>query len=145
MIAQSGENPGTSEEAETSQQLSTGMSQYVPGNPPVVINPVGRGIWKCKGCKETVTSEEQAYPKNMGFHRIGIWGKFLPLQNKWIQNKYNMHFHLNFTCLCENDPTVELQDIMMNDEFFQDLTREQMEILQEKGFLRHIAAKKFYW
>ena len=80
---------------------------------------------------------------NMVFYRIGIWGKFLPLQNKWIQNKYNMYFHLNFKCLYENDSIVELQDIMMNDEFFQDLTREQMEILQEKGFLRHIAAKKF--
>ena len=58
MIAQSGENPGNSEEAETSQQLSTGMPKYVPRNPSVVINPVGREIWKCKG---TITSEEQAY------------------------------------------------------------------------------------
>ena len=132
MIAQSGENPGTSEEAETSQQLSTGISQYVPRNPPVVINPVGRGIWKYKGCKGTITFEEQAYLNNMVFHRIGIWGKFLSLQNKWIQNKYNMHFHLNSKCLCENDSTVELQNIMMNDEFFQDLKREKMEILQEK-------------
>ena len=87
MIAQSGENPGTSEETQTSLQLSTGMSQYVPRNPLVVINPVGRGIWKCKVCKGTITSEEQAYLSNMVFCRIGIWGKFLPLQNKWIQNK----------------------------------------------------------
>ena len=61
VIAQSGKNSGTSEEAETSQQLSTGMSQYVLRNPPAVINPVGKGVWKCKGCKGTITSEEQSY------------------------------------------------------------------------------------
>ena len=119
------------------------MSQYVPRNPTFVINPVGRGIWRWKGYKGTITSEEQSYLNNMVFHRIGIWGKFLPLKNKWIQNKYNMHFHLNFKCPCKNDSTVELQDIIMNDEFFKDLTRAQMEILQEKEFLRHIATKKF--
>ena len=54
-----------------------------------------------------------------------------------------MYFHLNLICLPENDITVELRDVTMNDEFFQGLTREQMDILQEKGFLRHIATKKF--
>ena len=129
VIAQGGENEGTLQQAETSQPLTTGIAQHVPREPQVVINPGGRGIWMCKGCMATITSEEQSYPNNMVFHRIRIWGKFLLLQNKWIQNKYNMHFHLNFNCLHENDSTVELWDTMMNAEFFQDLTREQMEIL----------------
>ena len=52
-------------------------------------------------------------------------------------------FHLNMACLCKNDSSVEYRDITMNDEFFQNLTREQIEILHAKGFLKHIAAKKF--
>ena len=55
------------DEAVTSQQpqqqvLPTGLAQYVLRNPPVIINPVGRGIWKYMGCCENITKEQQAIP-----------------------------------------------------------------------------------
>ena len=117
IIAQTPTNEETSQ-TPVQPLVPSGLAQYVESNPPVVINLVGRGIRKCKGCGEKITDAEQSYPNNMVFHRIGIWGKFLALQNKWIQKKYNMHFHLKFSCLCKNDSTVDMKDIVMNDDFF---------------------------
>ena len=89
-----------------------------------------------------ITEKEQQHPSNMLFKRIGIYGKWLGLQNRWLNNNYNMYFHLNLACLRKHDATVELKEMAMNDEFFSTLDWEQMKVLQEKGFLSYIAAKK---
>ena len=123
--------------------VPSGLAQYVERNPPVIIIPVGRGIRKCKGCGEKVTDAEQSYPNNMVFPQNRNLGYILGTTEKWIQRKYNMHFHLKFSCVHKNDSTVEMKDIVMNDGFFQDLTHKQIEILERNEFLRHITAKKF--
>ena len=133
----------TSTNPQQSQHPTSGtLNNYVPKNPPIIINPEGLGIHKCAGCKQPITAADQKYPNNMLFKRIGIYGKWLVMQNRWLNNSYNMYFHLNLSCLRKHDATVELKDLTMNDEFFSKLDRTQMEILQGKGFLCHIAAKK---
>ena len=51
IIAQTPTNEDTSQTL-VQQLVPSGLSQYVERNPPVVINPVGRGIRKSKGCGE---------------------------------------------------------------------------------------------
>ena len=42
-------------------------------NTPFIIK-VEWNIRKCKGCKKEITKEEKAYPHNMVFRRIGLYG-----------------------------------------------------------------------
>ena len=49
-----GQKPTNEETSQTPGQpfVPSGLAQYIERNPPVVINPVGRGIRKCNGCGE---------------------------------------------------------------------------------------------
>ena len=52
VIPQGGESEEEANEGTSQQQQTTtgGTVQCVQKNSPVIIKPVGRGIWKCKGC-----------------------------------------------------------------------------------------------
>ena len=112
-------------------------------NPPVVIFTNGLGIHVCRGCtKKTITKEETSYPKNMVFHRKGVSGFYNKKTNQWFDQETNLHFHLDWRCLRRHDQTVEFRDIYMNDEVFQDLSRQQMVVLKEAALLKHIVLTK---
>ena len=75
-------------------------------NPPLIIlaSPF---IHKCKGCRGAITPEDKEYPHDMVFRRMGVSGYYNGLQNKWIENRTIVHFHLNMKCLRKNDMTIE--------------------------------------
>ena len=54
IIAQTPTNKDTSQTLVQSL-VPSGLAQYVERNPPVIINPVGKGIRKCKGFGEKIT------------------------------------------------------------------------------------------
>ena len=54
----------------------------------------------------------------------------------------NNHYHLKMKCLCEKDQTVEYRDIVMNDETFESLLRDQMKVLNGIGLLPFILENK---
>ena len=63
--------------------------------------------------------------------------------NKWIQQESNKHVHLSMQCLHKHDQAVEMRNIYMNDEVWQNLTREQMQVLNDVGILKYLLANKF--
>ena len=109
---------------------------------PTFIIKAEWNIRKCKGCKKEITKEEKAYPQNMVFRRIGLYGYMNRTINKWIENEQPIHFHLNMGCLRKHDPTMEMHYITTNDEFFIEMDEHQMSVLHGLGFLKPIAQKK---
>ena len=110
-------------------------------NPPFIIKAEWN-IRKCKGCKKEISKEEKAYPHNMVFRRIGLYGYMNRTINKWIENEQPIHFHLNMGCLRKHDPTMEMRYITTNDEFFIEMDDHLMSVLHGLGFLKPIARKK---
>ena len=109
---------------------------------PLVIFTDGRGIHVCQGCPNPISKQEQKYPKNMVF-RMKIDNTFLhKTTNRVMKKEQDAHFHLNMTCLRKKDASVEMRDIYMTDDTFQELTRENMEVLQKANILQHILAHK---
>ena len=66
---------------------------------PLFIIKAEWNIRKCKGCKKEISKEEKAYPHNMVFCKIGLYGYMNRTINKWIENEQPIHFHLNMDCL----------------------------------------------
>ena len=56
-------------------------------------------------------------------------------------NEQNNHYHLRMKCLHEKDQTVEYRDIVMNDETFESLSRDQMKVLNGIGLLPFLKTK----
>ena len=54
----------------------------------------------------------------------------------------NNHYHLKMKCLHEKDQTVEYRDIVMNDETFESLSRDQMKVLNGIDLLPFILENK---
>ena len=109
---------------------------------PLVIFTDGRGIHVCQGCPNPISKQEQKYPKNMVF-RMKIDNTFLhKTTNRVMKKEQDAHFHLNMTCLRKKDASVEMRDIYMTDDTFQELTRENMEVQQKANILQHILAHK---
>ena len=119
------------------------LSRYFCKNVPLIV-PSTAQIHRCQGCKQCISSEDKRHPSTMVFRRICTSEMFLILENRLLRKTYNMHLHLNFEYLRENDATVDVQDITINDEIFAKLDCPQMEVLMEKGFLPNTAAKKSY-
>ena len=109
-------------------------------NAPVVVFTSGTNIRKCRGCGKEILNEKKKYPNNMVFRRRGPSGFLNKLTNKWVNKVDNIHFHLDTSCLRKNDQTVNWKDIMMTDEVFEELSREQMEVLHQKQILKYILA-----
>ena len=82
------------------------------------------------------------YPRNMVFQHKGIVGYYNRVLNKWIQQESNIHVHLSMQCLHKHDQTVEMRNIYINDEVWQNLTREQMQVLNDVGILKYLLANK---
>ena len=70
-------------------------------------------------------------------------GKYIALCNKWMEYECNINFHLDMECLTKYDNSINLEEIYMDDEYFQMLDKQQMEILKEAGVLLIIATKKY--
>ena len=114
------------------------VKDYSPHNPPVVILTDGTNISMCKGCGKKITKEQRKYPNNMVFRKKGIMGYLF--KGRYISKIRNIHFHLQKECLRHHDDTVQLCEIMMHEEVFEDLSIEQMSVLNQKGFLKYITA-----
>ena len=56
--------------------------------------------------------------------------------------KQNNHFHLSMRYLCEKYPDLEYRDMIMNDEMFKSLSREQMKVLNDIRLLKFILKNK---
>ena len=119
-----------------------GKRQNGKEKPPTVIITDGLGIHVCKGCPQGIQKDEQKYPRNMVFQCKGIVGYYNRVLNKWIQHKSNIHVDLSMQCLCKHDQTVEMRNISMNDEVWQNLTREQMQVLNDVGILKYLLANQ---
>ena len=100
------------------------------------------GISICKGCPNGITKQEQKYPHNMVFHRRGSVGYFNKKVNKYMTSECNVHMHLNKACLRRQDTTIEYKDIAMTNDMFDNLSKEQMQVLQESGILHYILQNK---
>ena len=74
----------------------------------------------------------------MVFRKEGITGYLF--QGRYISKIGNVHFHLCKECLWHHDNTVQLHEIMMHEEVFEELSIEQMSVLNQKGFLKYIMA-----
>ena len=61
-------------------------------------------------------------------------------QGRYISKVENIHFHLQRECLRHHDDTIQLCQIMMHEEVFEELSIEQMSVLNKKGFLKYITA-----
>ena len=111
-------------------------------NPPILKFTTGLAICVCAGCRNTITHDQKTYPYNMVFVKKGIVAFYNPKCNKMQVKEQNIHFHLNMVCLHKNDKTTEYRHLRTNDETFEQLTVEQMEVLQKLDFLRFITANK---
>ena len=78
----------------------------------------------------------------MVFVKEGIVAFYNPKCNKMQMKEQNIHFHLNMVCLQKNDKTTEYRHLRTNDETFEQLTIEQMEVLQKLDFLCFITEKQ---
>ena len=56
--------------------------------------------------------------------------------------KQNNHFYLSMRCLREKYPNLEYRDIIMNNETFESLSREQMKVLSDIRLLKFILENK---
>ena len=74
----------------------------------------------------------------MVFRKKGITGYLF--QGEFISKFGNVHYHLHKECLRHHDDTVQLCKIMMHKEVFEELSIEQMSVLNQKGFLKYITA-----
>ena len=111
-------------------------------NPPILKFTTGLAIRMCAGCRNTITCDQKTYPYNMVFVKKGIVAFYNPKCNKMQMKEQNTHFHLNMVCLRKNDKTTEYRQLRTNDETFEQLTIEQMEVLQKLYFLCFITANK---
>ena len=111
-------------------------------NPPILKFTTGLAICMCAGCRNTITHDQKTYPYNMVFVNKGIVALYNPKCNKMQMKEQNIHFHLNMVCLQKNDKTTEYRHLRTNDETFEQLTIEQMEVLQKLDFLCFITANK---
>ena len=93
-------------------------------------------ISMCKGCTKKIIKEQRKCPSNMVFRKKGITGYLF--QVIYISKIGNVHFHLCKECLRHHDNTVQLREIMMHEEVFEELSTEQMSVLNQKGFLKYI-------
>ena len=59
-----------------------------------------------------------------------------------LDSEQNIHFHMNMTCVCIHDLTIEKCHISFNDEVFCSSPQEEMECLYANSFLKPIAEKK---
>lgn len=114
----------------------------IPPNPPVVIISDGLGIRKCMGCRKPITKDEQKNPKNLVFRRKGVTGYYNTIQNRWVNRDCNIHFHLKLPCLRKHDPTLEFKDIIMTDDIFEKMSKEQLDVLNEACVLKYIISNK---
>ena len=119
-------------------QVPNNVKDYSPCNPPVVILTDGTNISMCKGCGKKIAKEQRKYPNNMVFRKKGKTGYLF--QGRHISKFGNIHFHLRKECLRHHDDTVQLRENMMHEEVFEDLSIEQMSVLNQKGFLKYITA-----
>ena len=103
-------------------------------NPPILKFTTGLAIRMCAGCRNTITHDQKTYRYNMVFVKKGIVAFYNPKCNKMQMKEQNIHFHLNMVCLRKNDKTTEYRHLRTNDETFEQLTIEQMEVLQILGF-----------
>ena len=84
------------------------------------------------------------FPRNMVFQHKGIVGYYNRVLNKLIQQESNIHVHLSMQCLHKHDQTVEMRNIYINDEVWQNLTRDQMQVLNDVGILKYLLANKVF-
>ena len=117
------------------------LRKVIQENPPVVIFTDGLGIKTCQGCGKAIT-KEQMYPSNMVFKQKGVKAIYNKKYNCMWNKKQNNHFHLSMRCLREKYPDLEYKDIIMNDETFESLSREQMKVLNDMGLLKFILKNK---
>ena len=111
-------------------------------NPPILKFTTGLAIHTCAGCKDAITRDQKTYPWNMVFVKKGIVAFYNPKCNKIKIKEQNIHFHLSMVCLQKNDKTTEYRHLKTNDETFEQLTIEQIEVLEKLDFLRFITANK---
>ena len=78
----------------------------------------------------------------MVFMKKEIVAFYNPKCNKIQMKEQNIHFHLSMVCLQKNDKTTEYRHLGTNDETFEQLTIEQMEVLEKLDFLCFITANK---
>ena len=88
----------------------------------------------CTGFGHEITWEEKEYPTNMVFQRKGLITFYNPKQNQMNIKDQNIHFHLKMECLRANDRTTEYRHLTTNDKIFEQLSLEQMEVLQKLNF-----------
>ena len=124
----------------TDSELTTGQKNRVD-NPPMLVSSSWR-IVKCRGCKQAITAQDKEFPHSFVICRRGVVGYFNKIHNKWVDSEQNIHFHLNMSCVCKHDATMEKQHLSCNDEFFCGLSKEEMVYLHDEGFLKPIAEKK---
>ena len=92
----------------------------------------------CKGCGNKYYQRAEKIPQQYGIQEKRHNG--IPLPGQIHFQNGNIHFHLRKECLRHHDDTVQLCEIMMHEEVFEDLSIEQMSVLNQKGFLKYITA-----
>ena len=111
-------------------------------NPPILKLTTGLAIHACAGCQGDITCNQNSYPSNMVFMKKGMVAFYNPKCNRIQLKEQNIHFHLSMVCLQKNDQTTEYRDLRTHDETFEQLTIEQMEVLEKLDFLCFITANK---
>ena len=106
--------------------------------PPVVILTDGTNISMCKGCSKKNFQRAEKIPQQYGIQEKRHNG--IPFPGEIHFKSGNIHFHLRKKCLRHHDDTVQLRKIMMHEEVFEDLSIEQMSVLNQKGFPKYITA-----
>ena len=111
-------------------------------NPPMIMKVTWQ-IHRCHGCKKDISEEDKVAPNDMVFWRNDVVGYLNPTLNKWCQSGQFLYFHLNMNCLRRHEGTIEVRYIGCNDDQFVNLTEENMEHLNNMGFLKPIIRKKY--
>ena len=107
-------------------------------NLPVVIITDDTNICICKVCDKAITPQKKHHPHNMVFQCKSVTGYYNKVLNKYIHKLNNVHFHLTKKCLHRKDLSIQLRDIIMYEEIFKELPREELQVLNDRGFLKYI-------
>ena len=111
-------------------------------NPPILKFTTGLVICTCAGCQDPITHDQKTYPSNMVFMKKGMVAFYNLKCNRIQMKEQNIHFHLSMVCLQKDDKATEYRDLRTNDETFEQLTIEQMELLEKLDFLCFITVNK---
>ena len=109
-------------------------------NLPYVVHSL-YNLSKCQGCPEKIDPKKKP-PHDIFFRMKAIRPYQVKETLMWHDKVANAYFHLKLECLKKFDPTINVEDIMMTNEMFRNISDVDLAHLAQLGILKHIIGNK---